>query len=244
MIAANWKMHKLIAEAAVLVEALKSKPRARAEIVVAPPFTALSTVNGLLKGTDIRLAAQDVYWEAQGAFTGEISPLMLKDAGCSHVIVGHSERRRLFGDDDAGVNRKIKSARAHGLNVIFCVGETLQQRESGKTRDVVLAQLDGGLEDVTDDTLAGVVIAYEPVWAIGTGRNATPEQASEVHGLIRGHVAGRRGSVAETLRILYGGSVTSANSRSLLTQPDIDGALVGGASLDADTFYAIIDSLN
>lgn len=247
IVAANWKMNKTIPEAEAFATALKKilSPSVKAEIVIAPPFTALGAVKSALSGREIALAGQNMWSEPKGAFTGEISAAMLKDAGCSHVILGHSERRKYFGEDDALVNKKIKTAQAHGLKVILCVGETLEEREGNATDRVVQSQLEKSLEGLGAGDLRDLVVAYEPVWAIGTGRNATPGQAQEVHRFIRERV--RRhfgGEAADSMRIQYGGSVTPENSASLLAQPDIDGALVGGASLAAESFYAIINSIN
>ena len=242
VIAGNWKLFKTIGEATAMVGELKSlvSGTSGVEIVVAPVFTALSSVASALAGSNVRLAAQDCYWEEEGAFTGEVSPKLLKDAGCSHVIIGHSERRQYFGETDESVNKKAKSAIAAGLIAIVCVGETLAEREGDKTFAVIEAQLTGGLVGLSVDSLKQVVIAYEPVWAIGTGKTASDAQAQEVHAFIRGLVAKLFGqSAADAIRILYGGSVKPDNVKGLMTQPDIDGALVGGASLKADSFAAI-----
>ena len=240
-IAGNWKMHKTLAEAKALARGLRQgvAPGRRAEVAVAPPYTALAAVAEELSGSDIRLAAQNTFWEKQGAFTGEISPAMLADVGCRYVIIGHSERRQHFGETDATVNRRLKAVLEAGLAVILCVGETLEEREAGQTFAVVRTQLDGGLANVT----AGpdrLVIAYEPVWAIGTGKTATPDQAQEVHAFIRSLLREFMGPAAEDIRIQYGGSVTPDNAATLLAQPDIDGALVGGSSLKPELFLPII----
>jgi len=208
---------------------------------VAPPFTALYAVRQEVEGSPICLAAQSLYWEEKGAFTGEISPVMLKEVGCAYVIIGHSERRQFFGETDETVNRRIKAALAHGLKVIFCIGETLREREGEKTFSVIEKQIEGGLKGLGDQEVRNTVIAYEPVWAIGTGKTATPEQAEEVHGFIRkklGKLYSRE--LSEEIRIQYGGSVTPENIRRLMDQPNIDGALVGGASLKADSFSKIV----
>lgn len=247
IIAGNWKMNKLIPEAVALVEALKKKsPSARkAEVFLAPPFTALGAVKTLLDGSGMQLAGQNICSEAAGAYTGEVSAAMLKDAGCVYVILGHSERRKIFGEDDRLVNKKIKTALTHGLKVIFCLGETLEERESGQATQVVQRQLEKGLEGFSAPELKNLVVAYEPVWAIGTGKNATPDQAQEVHAFLRARLSGVFGrETGDAMRILYGGSVTPDSSAGLLSQNDIDGALVGGASLNADSFYAIINSVN
>ncbi len=240
-IAGNWKMYKTIPEAietAQKLAAAVADARGR-DIMIAPPFTALSAVASVLADTGVQLGAQDVHWEKEGAFTGEVSPGMLRDAGCAQVIVGHSERRQFFGETDATVNRKVRAVLEAGLSVIMCVGETLAEREAGRMPEVVERQVRGGLEGIIPEP-ASFAVAYEPVWAIGTGRTATPAQAQEVHAAIRrlldallGHAA------ADSIRILYGGSVKPDNIGELMHEPDIDGALVGGASLKADSFAAI-----
>jgi triosephosphate isomerase len=210
------------------------------EIVVAPVFTALSRVAEALSGSNVKLSAQDCYWEEEGAFTGEVAPKLLKDAGCSHVIIGHSERRQYFGETDDTVNKKAKAAIAAGLSAIVCVGETLGEREADMTFPVIETQVKGSLAGFSADLLARVIIAYEPVWAIGTGKTASDAQAQEVHAFIRTLVAKQFGqAAADAIRILYGGSVKPDNVKGLMSQPDIDGALVGGASLKADSFAAI-----
>ena len=236
-------MNKTVGEAVDLVRELKTALSGveGVEVAVAPPFTALFAVCKELESSSIRLAAQNHYWEEKGAFTGEISPIMLKEVGCHYVIIGHSERRQFFGETDETVNRRIKAALAHRLKVIFCIGETLQEREGEKTFSVIEKQIEGGLKGLGDQEIRNTVIAYEPVWAIGTGKTATPEQAEEVHGFIRrklGKLYSRE--VSEEIRIQYGGSVTPENIRGLMDQPNIDGALVGGASLKADSFYKIV----
>ncbi len=242
-IVGNWKMNKTVGEALDLVRGLKKAISGveEAEVGVAPPFTALYAVHRELEGTSIRLAAQNLYWEKKGAFTGEVSSLMLKEVGCDYVIIGHSERRQYFGETDDTVNRRIKAALAQGLRVIFCMGETLKEREEENTFSVVERQMSGGLKGLGDQELRDIVIAYEPVWAIGTGKTATPEQAEEVHRFIRIKVeelSSRKTS--EEIRIQYGGSVTPENIKGLMSQPDIDGALVGGASLKAESFSKIV----
>ncbi|QEM68625.1 triose-phosphate isomerase [Geobacter sp. FeAm09] len=242
VIAGNWKLFKTIGEATAMVNDLKPLVAATkgVEIIVAPVFTALSSVADALAATNIRLAAQDCYWEEEGAFTGEVAPKMLKDAGCSHVIIGHSERRQYFGETDATVNRKVKAAINAGLTAIVCVGETLAEREANKTFAVIEAQVWGGLEGLPPEALSGVIVAYEPVWAIGTGKTASDAQAQEVHAFIRALMARCFGQgCADGMRILYGGSVKPDNVKGLMAQADIDGALVGGASLKAESFAAI-----
>ena len=241
VIAGNWKMYKTPGEAALLAREVVDGAPGSPAVIVAPPFTALQAVADVLRGSPVGLAAQTMHWEKEGAYTGEVSPPMLKAVGCSHVILGHSERRTLFGETDAGVARKAASAFAHDLLPIVCVGETLAERESGRTMDVVGRQLAAALQPLTPQQLAAALVAYEPVWAIGTGRNATPEQAQEVHAFIRRQVAVSHGDgTAQALRILYGGSVKPENAGELLGQADVDGALVGGASLKADGFLKIV----
>jgi triosephosphate isomerase len=242
-IAGNWKMHKTLAEARALARDLRQgvAPGRRAEVAVAPPYTALAAVAEELSGSGIRLAAQDSFWEKQGAYTGAISPVMLADVGCHYVIIGHSERRQHFGETNATVNRRLQAVLESGLAVILCVGETLNEREGGQTFELVRTQLREGLAGVA----AGpdrLVIAYEPVWAIGTGKTATPQQAQEVHAFIRSLLREFMGAAAEAIRIQYGGSVTPDNAATLLGQPDIDGALVGGASLKPELFLPIINA--
>lgn len=240
-IAGNWKMNKTITEAIELVNNLKRElvDIQEADIVVCPVFTALSEVSDLVVDSNIGLGAQNLYWQDSGAFTGEVSAPMLKDAGCQYVIIGHSERRKYFGETDETVNKKIKAALKIGLSPIVCVGETLEEREAGKTIEVVKAQLSGGFEKIED--LSNITIAYEPVWAIGTGKTATPDQAQEVHKFIREWISRKYSAqVAESLRILYGGSVKPSNTKELMNQEDIDGSLVGGASLEAASFVEIV----
>jgi len=241
-VAGNWKMHTTIDEARNLATAVvRAAPElSEAEIVLAPPFTALSEVQKVLKDSPVRLAAQNLFWEEKGAFTGEVSAPMLKDAGCQYVIIGHSERRQLFGETDATVNRKIHGALRAGLFGIVCIGETLAEREHGETMDVITRQLQSGLEGIAETDFQSVVIAYEPVWAIGTGKTATPDQAEEVHAHIRQKLSLKYGiGAAECAIILYGGSVKPANSFALLSEKNIDGFLVGGASLVAESFIEI-----
>jgi len=244
IIAGNWKCHLTLQEASALIAELKGSCDTDAvEVVVCPPFTALATIAHALKGSRISLGAQDVFWEPRGAFTGEISPPMLVDVGCRYVIIGHSERRTHFGESDQSVQRKLRAAIAHRLTPIVCIGETLGEREANQTLGVLTRQLEGALDGVVADEAGRIVLAYEPVWAIGTGRNATPEQAREAHRFIRLWLERRYGmAVGDSTRIQYGGSVTAANAASLLQQPDVDGALVGGASLTADAFSAIVQA--
>lgn len=244
IIAGNWKMNKTNPEALELVRGLLSSighvdnPR----VVICPPFTALSEVARLLKGHSFFLGAQNMYSKESGAFTGEIAPAMLLTIGVSYVILGHSERREYFSESDRIVNEKVKLAIKIGLIPIVCIGEKLEEREQGKTEAVVGRQLDGSLADLSDEEFRKVVIAYEPVWAIGTGRTATPEMAQEVHRFVRERLEKRYLELARQVSILYGGSVTGENARGLLGMPDIDGALVGGASLKIDQFTKIIKS--
>ncbi|HUB08829.1 MAG TPA: triose-phosphate isomerase [Myxococcales bacterium] len=243
VIAGNWKMFKTAGEAAAMLRELRPKVSMihDVEIVVCPPFTALPAAAQALAGSNVALGAQNLHWEAQGAFTGEVSAGMLKDAGCSWVVVGHSERRQIFDETDERVHAKSVAALGAGLTPIICVGETLQEREEDETLEVVGGQIEGALRGLTAEQFRGVVVAYEPVWAIGTGKVATPAQAQEVHAAIRAQVGKLHGEEpAAKLRILYGGSVKPENIKELMAQPDLDGALVGGASLQADSFAAIV----
>jgi triosephosphate isomerase (TIM) len=243
LIAGNWKMYKTIPEAVDLAEALLQGlgDTHDREVLICPPYTALHALSSLVQETPISLGAQDVFYEEQGAYTSAISPLMLKDVGCTYTIVGHSERRQVFGDTDAIVNRKLRAALSHDLRGILCVGETKPQRDSGAAESVVIGQLHTGLADVGLDSLADLVIAYEPVWAIGTGDTATPADAQAMHATIRRTLAELYGqAAADQIRIQYGGSVKPDNVDELMSQPDIDGALVGGAALKADSFLRII----
>jgi triosephosphate isomerase len=241
LVAGNWKMHGSRAENAALLQSLLDRLPAEgtADVLVCPPFVYLHEIGRLLKGSDVRLGAQSLCAEALGAFTGEVSGAMLRDVGCSHVLVGHSERRQLYGEHDALVARKFVAAQANGLTPVLCVGETLEERESGRTTEVVARQLDAVLAVSGVAAFRDAVIAYEPVWAIGTGRNASPEQAQEVHAMIRARVASLDAKIAGAVRILYGGSVKASNARELFAMADIDGGLVGGASLKADEFAQI-----
>ena len=243
LIAGNWKMHKTGSEAAEDAGKLKAlvSRASGVEVMIAPTYTALFQVARAIEGSPIALGAQNLYWESQGAFTGEISAEMLADAGCSQVIIGHSERRQFFGETDETVNRKIKAAAAAGLLPVFCIGETEAQRESGETFSVLDKQVRDGLKDLSFDEPVGLVVAYEPVWAIGTGKTATREQAQEAHAYIRSLLEKLFGKpVADAVRILYGGSVKPDNVMALMEMPDVDGALVGGASLDPETFSKLV----
>ena len=244
VIAGNWKMYKNIAEAVDFVEKIKpiADKAAHCEVVIAPPFTALAAATKAAKGSKVKVAAQDVHWDKEGAHTGDISPGMLLDAGCTHVIIGHSERRHDHGETDEHVNRKLKAALAAGLAAIVCVGETLAEREAGQTREVLERQIRDGLAGLTPPEFSRIMIAYEPVWAIGTGRTATPEMAAESHRQIRDLARNEFGEAeAAGVRILYGGSVKPENIGGLMAQEEIDGALVGGASLKVDSFAALIN---
>jgi triosephosphate isomerase (TIM) len=239
--AANWKMHGSRAENAPLVDAvLGSRSLADVDCVICPPFVYLSEIARLLRDTPVRLGAQDVCAETSGAYTGEVAASMLRDVGCEYVIVGHSERRTLYGEDDALVARKFATAQSRGLIPILCVGEQLAEREAGRTAEVINRQVDAVLALSGIASFERAVIAYEPVWAIGTGRNATPEQAGEVHAALRARLARQDARIAGGLRILYGGSVKAGNARELFTQPDVDGGLIGGASLKAEEFLNIL----
>ena len=244
LIAGNWKMYKTVAETAQFIDELKGLLAGAGdgvEVVLCPPYTALSAAAEALRGSDIYLSAQNMHWEEQGAFTGEISPLMLREIGCKYVILGHSERRQYFGETDEAVNKKVKAALKHGLIPIVCVGETLEEREAGITEKVISTQVKGALMGLDPAQTAGLVVAYEPVWAIGTGRTASDDDAQKVNAFIRGllaEIAGRE--AAEKVRIQYGGSVKPENAAGLMAKPDIDGALVGGASLKPDSFAGII----
>jgi triosephosphate isomerase len=238
----NWKMHKTVGEAVALVGELRAglADAAAVQVAVAPPYTALHAVAGALAGSPVELAAQDVHWEAQGAFTGAVSPAMLADVGCRHAIVGHSERRQLFGETDEGVRRKVAALFAANVLPIVCVGETLAEREAGRTLEVVERQVRAALAGLPAAALASLTVAYEPVWAIGTGKTATSGQAQEVHAAIRNILRELGGSAGDAVRIQYGGSVKPENAAELMSQPDVDGALVGGASLKAKDFIAIV----
>ena len=243
VLAANWKMHKTVKDARAFIRAFTPRVAdvSELEIVLAPPFTAIAAVADACRDTRIAVAGQDLYWETQGAFTGEISAEMLSAAGASHVIIGHSERRHLFGDDDTTVNQKAQAAIGAGLTPIVCVGETLDQRKANQTLEVLALQIECGVRGLTADQVAMLIVAYEPVWAIGTGLTATPDQAQEIHAYIRNRlseIAG--GEAADRCRLLYGGSVKPENARELSAERDVDGALVGGASLNPDSFAEIV----
>jgi triosephosphate isomerase len=244
LVVGNWKMHGSRAENARLIEELIAQfpPAPAALCVVCPPLVYLQDVARLLRGSAILLGAQNVCADAQGAFTGEVSAAMLKDVGCTYVIVGHSERRLLYRESDQTVARKFVAAQARGLVPILCVGEQLADREAERTHEVVARQLEAVLQLCGVEALANGVLAYEPVWAIGTGRNATPEQAQEVHGFIRAQLEARDAKISSLTRILYGGSVKAVNAGELFAMPDVDGGLIGGASLKADEFIAILSA--
>ena len=243
LIAGNWKMFKTVHEAIVFAKELRIlvKDASGVEIVVAPPFTAVHAVAEALRNTNVFVSAQDLHWEKEGAFTGEVSAAMIKDAGAEYVIIGHSERRRLFGETDLAVNRKTGAAIAAGLTPIVCIGETLEEREAGQMLAVLDRQIKDGLDRLTGEQVADLVVAYEPVWAIGTGRNATAAQAEEAHLHIRGRLRQWFGAnAADHCHVIYGGSVKADNIAELVREPDVDGALVGGASLDLASFSAIV----
>ena len=244
VIAGNWKMYKTIAEAVDFVEKIKpvAAQAGHCEVIVAPPFTALAAAAASAKGSKVLVAAQNCHWDKEGAHTGDISTLMLRDAGCTHVIIGHSERRHDCGETDEQVNKKVKAALAAGLTPIVCVGETLAQREIGETEKNLERQFLGGLAWLTPEDFSRIMIAYEPVWAIGTGRTATPEMAAAAHQFLRALAKRQFGErEASAVRILYGGSVKPDNVGALMAQEEIDGALVGGASLKVDSFTALVN---
>ncbi|MCX5702942.1 MAG: triose-phosphate isomerase [Candidatus Omnitrophica bacterium] len=245
IIAGNWKMYKTITEAIELVNGLKREffklDNQKIDIVLCPPFTALSEVSEVIVDSDIQLGAQDVYWQEEGAFTGEVSPGMLKDAGCQFVIIGHSERRQYFGESNETVNKKTKAALSGGLIPIVCVGETLAQREGNKAFEVLDDHIKNGLRGIGQEDILKIVIAYEPVWAIGTGKTATPQEAQEAQKYIRDLLKKEYNKdIADNIRIQYGGSVKPENIIELMEQPDVDGALVGGASLTVEAFSSIV----
>jgi triosephosphate isomerase (TIM) len=242
-VAANWKMYKTVHETVAFIKELRSvaKDVHDVEIVVAPPFTSLRAAVEAAHASTIGIAGQDLHWEREGAFTGEVSAAMLKEAGAEYVIIGHSERRRLFGETDQTVNRKLTSALGSQLTAIVCIGETLEERDANDTLNVLDRQIKQGLDGLSADQISGLVIAYEPVWAIGTGRNATPAQANEAHAHIRSRLRQWFGGhAADQCHVIYGGSVKPENIRELAALPDVDGALVGGASLDLRSFFEII----
>jgi triosephosphate isomerase len=237
--AANWKMNKVSSETREFIARFfpEVKSVSDVDIVLAPPFTSLPHAAEMIRQTNIMLAAQDVFYEEKGAYTGEISPLMLTDVGCKFVIIGHSERRQYFRETDEIVNRKIKAAQKRGLSVIFCLGESLEEREAGRTFDIIEREMNQGLDGTN---IENIVVAYEPIWAIGTGKTATPEQAQEVHAFIREKLRIKSGNKSGDIRIIYGGSVTPENVDSLMACADLDGALVGGASLKVESFVRIV----
>ncbi|MDR3195700.1 MAG: triose-phosphate isomerase [Endomicrobium sp.] len=242
LMAGNWKMNKTVEEAISVVKALKRSISdvTDVDVLICPTFTTLYAVNNELKGSNIDIGAQNLFWETKGAFTGEISPAMVKDAGCSYVLIGHSERRQYFGETDETVNKKTKAALAAGLIPVVCVGETLKEREENVTFKVIEKQLKEGLAGLTAEQAASVVIAYEPVWAIGTGKTASPDQAQEVHAFARKAYGEMYVDASQKVRILYGGSVNPTNVSELMKQPDIDGGLAGGASLQAESFTKLV----
>jgi len=243
IIAGNWKMNKTAAEGRELVNALKPLVAGYSDcdVVVCPPFTTIAAVVEAAKGSNIKVGAQNIHWAENGAFTGEISAAMLKETGVEYVIVGHSERRQYFGETNATVNQRAIAAIKAELQVIMCIGETLEERESGKTEAVLSAQLEGGLKDICEVGIKSVILAYEPVWAIGTGKTATPEMAEETHAFIRSKIASLyNDEVAAAIRIQYGGSMKPENAESLAARKDIDGGLIGGAALKAESFASLI----
>lgn len=242
LVVANWKMNMLRGEAKALAgEVVRLLEGVRnVDVVLAPPYTSLDVVYEITNGTNIELGAQNVFWETKGAFTGEISPYMLADIGCKWVIIGHSERRRIFGETDDVVLKRVKASLDAGLIPIVCVGETLEEKEKGSTINVIEKQIKGGLAALELNDPSQIVIAYEPIWAIGTGKNALPEDVEHVHGIIREIIASMWGEIADQVRILYGGSVDPRNIEELVSSPNVDGALVGGASLKADSFTKIV----
>lgn len=246
VIAGNWKMHNDINESEILINSLKQLLKGKSvncDVIICPPFTSLTEASKLIEGSVIKLGAQNMHFEDKGAFTGEVSASMLKSAGCEYVIIGHSERRTIFNENDETINLKLKKALEKGLKPIFCIGETLDDREKGITQDVVKLQIEKGLQGISADDMKNILIAYEPVWAIGTGKTATPQQAQEVHEFIRSLIYQKYSQfVSDNLIIQYGGSVKPENASELLSQKDIDGALVGGACLKAESFLGIIEA--
>lgn len=247
VIAGNWKMNKELTEAVQLASELKAELNGKelnADVIISPPFVNLEAVNSIIKDSSIKLAAQNIHFADSGAFTGEISAQMIKSVGCQYVILGHSERRTIFGETDEVINKKIHQALNNGVTPILCCGESLEERENGTTFNVIEAQIKAGLKDLEIPNIAKMIIAYEPIWAIGTGKTASPEQAQDVHAFIRKLLAELSNEeVANNITIQYGGSVKPANAKELLSKPDIDGALVGGACLNADSFRDIILSV-
>ncbi|GJQ63435.1 MAG: triosephosphate isomerase [Melioribacteraceae bacterium] len=247
VIAGNWKMNKNLSEAAELVNGLKAELAGKTlnvGVIVCPPYVNIESVAKLAEGTEIKVGAQNMYFEESGAYTGEISADMLKSVGAEYVILGHSERRTIFGENDEVINKKMKKALEAGLKPIFCIGETLEEREGGTMKEVIAKQVKGGLSGISEQELSEIIVAYEPVWAIGTGVTASPDQAQEVHAYIRGMLKEMYSEVAaDNMTIQYGGSVKPGNAKELLGMPDIDGALVGGACLKADSFAGIITAV-
>jgi triosephosphate isomerase len=243
LIAGNWKMNKTLEEAVTFVSELRNRLKdvTDRDILLVPPYIALQSISEIIKGTNLLLGAQNLFWENEGAYTGEISPGMIKSVGCSHIIIGHSERRQYFGETNDTVNLKVKAALKNGLLPLVCIGESLEEREANKTFNVIDVQIREGLKDFSSDEIQKIIIAYEPVWAIGTGKTATPEQANEVHSFIKKTLKKIYGNgILSTIRILYGGSVKPDNIDELMAKEDIDGALVGGASLKVDDFERIV----
>jgi len=242
VIAGNWKMYKTAGESAAFAKEFLPRVAgvSEVEVVLAPPFPSIAPLAAALKGSGVGVASQNVHFADEGAYTGEVSPAMVKDAGATHCIVGHSERRQYFAESDESVNRKVRAALAAGLTPILCLGETLSEREAGKTFEVVSRQLREGVREIPAAEAAKVILAYEPVWAIGTGKTATPEQAQEVHGFLRARMKEIWGEAASRVRVLYGGSVKPDNIAALMAKEDIDGALVGGASLSPESFARIV----
>lgn len=246
IVAANWKMHKLVDEARSLAgDVAEATPELEdIELILSPTYVALPALDDVLGGTDVGLSAQNVHWTESGAYTGEVSPPMLRDVGCTHAIIGHSERRQYFGETDVSVNRRARAALDHGLTPIICVGESLAERRGGETELKIKLQVRAALSEVDAEEARDVIIAYEPLWAIGTGESATPEQAQNAHATVRELVGGiYDDDVSESVRILYGGSVKPHNIDGLIEQPDLDGALVGSASLEAESFLSIARSV-
>jgi len=247
LIAGNWKMNKTATEAAALVTEIKRDvfDVDNVDILVCPPFTALAVVGDVIRDSNVSLGAQNMYFEDKGAYTGEVSTTMLKDCGCTHVIIGHSERRTIFNESDETINKKVKKALEANLIPVLCIGEKLKEREANKTFEVITNQLEGDLADIDSDNMKKIIVAYEPVWAIGTGKTATSEQAQEAHAFIRNLIKEKYDSgVADGIIILYGGSMKPANVEELISQPDVDGGLIGGASLEAASFVELVKKSN
>ena len=247
LIAGNWKMNKTATEAAALVTEIKRDvfDVDNVDILVCPPFTALAVVGDVVRDSNVSLGAQNMYFEDKGAYTGEISTAMLKDCGCTHVIIGHSERRTIFNESDETINKKVKKALEANLIPVLCIGEKLEEREANKTFEVITNQLEGDLADIDSDNMKKIIVAYEPVWAIGTGKTATSEQAQEAHAFIRNLIKEKYdSSISDGIIILYGGSMKPANVEELISQPDVDGGLIGGASLEAASFVELVKKSN